>query len=1484
MASLESGQPVGLSMGIESPVSWQLSFRPRALFAKGFQTSLGISSGRIDADTRSYEGRIIGEDLSMEPGSATAVIMGNATAVVIREEDGTIHYFRTDPATGELEARTQEPGTIELACTRQPTGEFALATENRLPFQSDSLWSQAIPAKLNPTAALATLTANFDIAELTGIDPVSGQLDKYVNRIPEAPKYAASLKDALLLLALDKSATGPNETESLTATASLYLATVSNVAAVYENQLGVRMLVSELIMTPDSAEFTDLPTTASLSDFRSWVSRNRRQSSYGWTLATKFGTGLTNRVLGVAYVEALATTNAVSMCDTSGIWDVLAHELGHNFGSEHSTGGIMNSSSLGGNVRTFFTDVRAGTTSAEDIYQHAANLLPGNAVMRDPEEIPFGSNDKTTTDTNTSLVISPLENDDTSVRNGVDNSISLEEVSSVSPFSAGSVEILGNDIRFTPTEGFVGTAWFSYTLRGDVGNAGSGWLHKADIGVAVGNSPTTRQITMAAGGSYSFRQAIAANRNSIEQPEQARVDASRDNSRLIIIRAAADATGTDSFKLDSASLPYTIVYDQNTLVTQPDTFTLDPRMEQLEFYPLANDEGAGERWLHEILPIYGVGTTGADTTGNALFSTTMRLVSAELLTPEFGSFSIPTHQVVINGRRTTVNRGSIIFIPADGVKGTARIEYRVQDASGRQATEIAEINLLPSRSEILLSRASTASYYVPDDGDVDAAWMLPNFDDSAWIEEGASIGYERSSGFEEFFDWDLEDTLFTKGTSAYLRIPFSVDDPLKYSLLTLRMRYDDGFVAYLNGVEVARANAPDDDSPLAWNATAEGSRVESQATEFAAFDLSNRRSELIAGENILAIHGLNQSLDSSDFLISPELEGGTVGEGAEIIQPTAPALAIDQTVGLLASGRIFTADDQTVVSGQWRVDQVPVGGQVTISEGVDVTMRFSATGDYQLVFAALDVEDMIESEDTLQVTVGDAEPGIPRGASIVIEQSNQPSGLATRFSATVDDSARKLEWKKISGLGAVVISDPGKPTTDIIVTEAGAYTFRLVAETAQIHTFRDITWMAEPAISTLVSAAIAVTDSSATLSGYVAGTSADNTITFFAGTQEGGESPGAWQIGVPGAIDTDADASGQIIAEVDGLLANTAYYFRFAISSNEETIWSAPQIFSTLPVEPVTQILLAENAVGTVFVPNSAADVETIGNWRAHAFDDSAWLEGTSGFGYDTSGTFSGFVATDIADLVFNVNTTLFIRMPFEAADIDREPIEKLTLRIRYDDAFVAYLNGTEVARSDNAPAGEPAWNAVAPDRRDNTLAVQFEEFDITSGLQNLRDGDNLLAILGVNLQLDSRDLLFSPEVVATTRTNSYSRWTDTFSIRQLDPDQDSDGDGILNLHEFAFGLHPEVADRAASKLPSVRFDSASSQATVEFLRRRDADAAGIDYAIEQSPDLISWNKINAAGTIAGSSGTSPAITDRVRVSFPSAKSNYVRLRVTMWK
>ena len=77
-----------------------------------------------------------------------------------------------------------------------------------------------------------------------------------------------------------------------------------------------------------------------------------------------------------------------------------------------------------------------------------------------------------------------------------------------------------------------------------------------------------------------------------------------------------------------------------------------------------------------------------------------------------------------------------------------------------------------------------------------ANWLLPSFVDSNWPVGKGGIGYG---------DGD-DNTIISPTISLYLRKKFEVVDEAALEMAILHADYDDGFVAYLNGVEVARSN------------------------------------------------------------------------------------------------------------------------------------------------------------------------------------------------------------------------------------------------------------------------------------------------------------------------------------------------------------------------------------------------------------------------------------------------------------------------------------------------------------------------------------------------------------------------------------------------------------------------------------------------------------------------------------------------------
>ncbi|MGB2820823.1 MAG: lamin tail domain-containing protein, partial [Phycisphaerae bacterium] len=144
------------------------------------------------------------------------------------------------------------------------------------------------------------------------------------------------------------------------------------------------------------------------------------------------------------------------------------------------------------------------------------------------------------------------------------------------------------------------------------------------------------------------------------------------------------------------------------------------------------------------------------------------------------------------------------------------------------------------------------------------------------------IGFsDNQPQFEAVIESDVGEAMENVNASVWSRIEFTAAALPGYDRLVLRMRYDDGFVAYLNGTEVARRNA---DNPLSWNTAASVEHPNGQAVLFEDIDISAFLDQLVVGTNVLAIHGQNIAAGDADFLLQAELiaSRGDPGTGLEL--------------------------------------------------------------------------------------------------------------------------------------------------------------------------------------------------------------------------------------------------------------------------------------------------------------------------------------------------------------------------------------------------------------------------------------------------------------------------------------------------------------------------------------------------------------------------------------------------------------------------
>ncbi len=116
----------------------------------------------------------------------------------------------------------------------------------------------------------------------------------------------------------------------------------------------------------------------------------------------------------------------------------------------------------------------------------------------------------------------------------------------------------------------------------------------------------------------------------------------------------------------------------------------------------------------------------------------------------------------------------------------------------------------------------------------------------------------------------------------------------------------------------------------------------------------------------------------------------------------------------------------------------------------------------------------------------------------------------------------------------------------------------------------------------------------------------------------------------------------------------------------------------------------------------------------------------------------------------------------------------------------------------------------------------------------------------------------------------------------------DTDSDGVTDLLEYAFNLNPAVSDRhtltegsGSSGLPAMRLDTSTTPARlrIEYVRRKNPAAAGINYQVQWSSNLSSWTTDAGTATVT----SIDEIWERVVVTDPSPDAKrFGRLAVSL--
>lgn len=156
-------------------------------------------------------------------------------------------------------------------------------------------------------------------------------------------------------------------------------------------------------------------------------------------------------------------------------------------------------------------------------------------------------------------------------------------------------------------------------------------------------------------------------------------------------------------------------------------------------------------------------------------------------------------------------------------------------------------------------------YFVPST-EPSSTWKFFTFPETGWLTGPSGIG---------FGDNDDNTVIASGKMSVFMRKKFTITDLQNLKSMWLHMDYDDGFIAYINGTEICRANMGQAGSAVSYNTAASSHEANIfNGGSPDGFDISNYINLLNENENVLAIQVHNTNSTSTDLSAIPILSVG----------------------------------------------------------------------------------------------------------------------------------------------------------------------------------------------------------------------------------------------------------------------------------------------------------------------------------------------------------------------------------------------------------------------------------------------------------------------------------------------------------------------------------------------------------------------------------------------------------------------------------
>lgn len=268
------------------------------------------------------------------------------------------------------------------------------------------------------------------------------------------------------------------------------------------------------------------------------------------------------------------------------------------------------------------------------------------------------------------------------------------------------------------------------------------------------------------------------------------------------------------------------------------------------------------------------GSPGEDEGVPAVAAPTILLQPMDTSVPENGpavfsvwasGYPLPDFQWQKNGVNLPGATRFFHAIPHVSVAASgSRYRCIVSNPEGSLVSEAALLEVVPHPvSGMLVARGAQWRYFkaTREPSSPAGAWRLPEFEDSDWPRGTLPIGYG-----DPPFGTALDD-MQNGYSSVALRHRIEIPEGLSITALRLSVDYDDGFVMWIQGVEVLRVNVPEGTVTF----DSEASRSHESGT-YETFNLPGPFDYLRSGIHQIAVHAFNTDLGSSDFKLDLALE------------------------------------------------------------------------------------------------------------------------------------------------------------------------------------------------------------------------------------------------------------------------------------------------------------------------------------------------------------------------------------------------------------------------------------------------------------------------------------------------------------------------------------------------------------------------------------------------------------------------------------